>query len=158
MKKLIITALLVFLASVSLFAQFEYLEKRNLPDADSPSIVISAGYIPKPSHNALKATYAMNNLLFKRIGAYVSQEKGIESGSFSTIYGLTGTLHPSVYIWAGADLATEEGIISNSFEGARKELGVGIIPFKNLVVKAGWSGLVGITIEAGLRIPLTLHL
>jgi hypothetical protein len=125
---------------------------------DTPlSLIVTAGYIPKPSVKALKSSIAFNNLLLKRIGVYTSLEKGLDSGFFTNIYGITGTVHRNVYLWGGVEIFTKQGLLNSESEGfkkARKEFGIGILPVRNLVVKGGWSKSVGITFEAGVRIPL----
>lgn len=159
MKKTVLIAAIIFLVSGSLFAQTEpevtepeETEKQSVEI--TPSLMVTAGYVPKSSINALKAGAAFNNLIFNRIGAYTSFEKGLDSDYFTNIYGLTGTVHKNVYLFGGVDLFTKYGLFNDSDNnGVRKELGVGIIPVKNLVVEVGWSSSVGITLAAGLRIP-----
>lgn len=95
--------------------------------------------MPKTTVNALKTSFAYNNFLFKRVGAYTSFEKGLDSDFFTNIYGLTLSVHEKVYLYGGVDLFTK-------YKGDRKEIGIGFIPYKRLVVTTSWSKSAGITI------------
>jgi hypothetical protein len=118
---------------------------------------ITAGYVPKASINALKATFAFNDFFLRRIGAYTSMEKGLNSDFFTNIFGITGSLHKNIYMWGGVEFFTKNGLLNNDINGldkVRKEFGVGIILIENLLIKGGWSQSVGPTFGAGVRIPI----
>ncbi len=148
MRKLFIILFVVFF-SVNLFAQ-----NQDRGEAEQLSIIISAGYLPKSSYNALTQSVAINNLLFKRVGFYASLQFGLDSDYFSNILGITGTIHENVYLYGGMDLFSKRGFVNKQFNN-RKEVGVGIIPHPNIVVKGGYSFTAGFIFGAGLRIPLT---
>jgi hypothetical protein len=118
-----------------------------------PDFQFILGYVPKSSVNALKTTFDFNNIFFKRAGVYTSLEKGLDSDYFTNIYGLTLSVHQKVYLFGGVDLFTKYGLFTSD-EGVRKEFGIGYNPWKKLVLNLGWSGSVGITFGAGIKIPL----
>ena len=152
MKNILLVALVLFAFTGNSFAQSsesseEPQEKSKIFGECDRALNITLGYVPKSSINALKASFAFNNILFKRAGVYTSFEKGLDSDFFTNIYGLTFSVHERVYLYGGIDLFTK-------YKGDRKEIGIGFIPYKRLIVKAGWSGAVGITLSAGITIPL----
>jgi len=157
MKKLIFIVLFAFFYAGMLLAQNNINKTFTNREEIPISLYVTAGYVPKPSVKALKSSIAFNNFLLKRIGVYTSLEKGLDSRFFTNIYGITGTVHKNIYLWGGVELFTKNGLLNSESEGfnkARKEIGIGFLPVKNLVVKGGWSSSVGVTFEAGLRIPL----
>ncbi len=149
MKKSIII-LFVFLFSGNVFAQDN---TQDRGDIEQLSIIIKAGYIPKSSYNAFSQSIAVNNLLYKRIGFYTTLQFGLDSDYFSNIWGITGTVHEKIYLYAGMDLFTKRGFINRQF-GARKHLGVGFIPHPNIVIHADYAISQGFLFGAGIRIPL----
>lgn len=119
-----------------------------------PWLAPSAGYVP--SNNALRLSVVTGNLLLNRAGGYVTLEKGLDSGYFSNIYGLTFTATRYIYLWGGFDLFTNRGIF-HSLKGSRKEIGVGVMPWKDLTIGTGWSKSVGFTFSLGWKLPLVKH-
>lgn len=136
----------------NVFAQEETLETKKEAKIFMPSINLSAGYMFEDPNQAFKATVAVNNILFKRFGAYTSIET---IDPFANIWGATASILPNLYVYGGIDLFTDNGVFSkDGLEGTRKEIGIGFIPVSNLLVKGGWSKSVGFTAELGWRIPL----
>jgi hypothetical protein len=157
MKKLILLVLFVFGAITHLLAQTEPVKTPETKKALTPVLLVTAGYVPKTEYQALKTSVAFNNIVLDRFGTYISFEKGADSGYFSNIYGITGTITKDICLWGGVDLFTRHGLLTHNnsrAKGIRKEFGISVIPVKPLVVKAGWSFGAGMTLEAGIRIPL----
>ena len=149
-KSLLVIAILF--ASFSLNAQdaektvYEYL----------PYLDVSIGYVPNTDYNAGKASVSLNNFVLKRLGVYTSIEKGLDSDLFTHIIGGTVTVYKSVYLFAGADVITKRGMISNKsiIDGVRKELGIGFSPFKISLVRVGYSTSTGPTFAVGWKFGL----
>jgi len=148
MKKLFIILFVLFF-SVNLFAQ-----NQGRGEMEKLSLIVSTGYLPKSSYNALAPSITINNLLFERIGFYGSLQFGLDSDYFSNILGITGTIHENVYLFAGMDLFSKRGFVNKQFNN-RKEFGVGFIPHPNIAIEGGYSFTAGFIFGAGLRIPLT---
>ncbi len=158
MKTTILFLLLFCFSLQNLYAQREGKETTEKRDTIPPSMVASIGFVPCCRYNSLKVGGSFNNLFFKKLGVYTSFEKGINSGYFSHIYGITWTIHKNAYLWTGIDFYTRYGLFTHSKScGIRKEIGIGIIPIKNFVINTGWSYDVGVSLEVGLRLPLTLR-
>ena len=158
MKNLIFTALFVFFFTEMLSAGNNINVTVTNVEEIPLSLNVTAGYVP--SVNALKSTIAFNNFLLQRIGAYTSLETGLDTRFLSNIYGITCTLQRYIYLWGGVEFFTKNGLLngeSEEYKSVRKEIGIGILPVKNLVVKGGWSKSVGVTFEAGIRIPINFH-
>jgi len=157
MKSFLFTFFLSLLISVNVFAQTE-IQTQTLPvEAPKalkfkPNMDITAGYVPNPDVNALKFSYSANNIVLKRGGFYTSFEKGLDSDYFSHLVGITGSIIPQLYLWGGIGLFGNSGLFDGE-NGLRKEMGVGIIPFKSAVVRLGWSYDVGFTCTVGWQIP-----
>jgi hypothetical protein len=117
-----------------------------------PWIGPAAGYTT--SVNAIRFSVITGNLVFNRVGGYITVESGLNSSYFTNIWGGTLTVTRHVYVWGGMDLFTSRGII-NGFKGSRKEIGLGAKPWKGLLLNLGWSGRVGTTFSAGWSIPLS---
>jgi len=130
-------------------------------------IDITVGAAPKSPYEAVKFSASINNLILNRIGFYTSFEKGFNENEltfhyyddhkhFSNILGVTATLNQYVYFWGGIDVFTKSGVIACHGErrGFRKELGVGITPYKWTVARLGWSKSVGPTFTIGAKIPI----
>jgi len=117
------------------------------------NIEITAGYLPKAGNEGLKTNMAVNNLLFHRIGFYSSLEYSVEGKDFSNTFGGTITIIKYVYVWGGMDVFTKNGLFQSGFNGIRKEAGVGITPYKFLVMRIGWSSSVGPSVAAGVYFP-----
>ena len=151
--------ILLFISNTSLLAQ-EYLpysagqiEKSN-NTALSRNLELTAGYVPNSGSERLKASLEVNNLLLHRVGAYTSFEYDLDAKSFINITGGSITLHRFIYVWGGMDLFSKNGLIQSGFSGPRKEIGIGITPYKFVVARVGWSNSVGLSLAAGVRIPL----
>ena len=116
---------------------------------------ITFGYVPKSTANALKGSFSINNFVLKRIGFYSSIEKGLSSDYFANTFGITASANKYIYLWGGLDIATMFSLISNKdVSSSRKEIGIGINPYKISVIRLGWSKGVGPTFSAGIQIPL----
>ena len=116
---------------------------------------ITFGYVPKSIINALKASFSTNNIVLNRFGVYASIEKGLSSDHFANTFGLTASANEYIYFWGGLDFSAMMNLISNKKETvSRRELGIGITPYKLTVIRLGWSLGVGPTISAGIKIPI----
>lgn len=119
------------------------------------NLEITFGYVPKSTANALKGSFSINNLALKRIGFYSSIEKGLSSDYFANTFGITASVNKYLYLWGGFDFATITSLFSNKdVISSRKEIGIGINPYKITVIRLGWSNDVGTTFSAGIQIPL----
>jgi len=136
-------------------------------DSVGSYVDVTVGYAPKSPYNALKGSISINNLILKRFGFYTSIEKGLNKDVlvfhdydghtyFTHILGMTASLNKNIYFFGGLDLFTKSGVIytKDKQRGFRKELGIGITPYKWTVVRLGWSGSVGPTFTIGAKIPL----
>lgn len=147
-------------------------QEKNVPwiikmDTLGNYVEITAGYAPKSPYNALKGSISINNLILKRFGFYTSIEKGLNKDVlvfhdyeghtyFTHILGMTASLNKNIYFFGGLDLFTKSGVIytRDKQRGFRKELGIGITPYRGTVIRLGWSGSVGPTFAIGAKIPL----
>jgi hypothetical protein len=117
-----------------------------------PSFDFAVGFAPKKTYNAPKVDFEVNNFFLKRFGAYASFEKGLDTNYFSAILGLTTHIDRRFYLWYGLGYFSHYQTRSNGdWNTFRKEVGIGVIPFDNFVVKAGWSKTVGTTVAIGYR-------
>ncbi|MFA6798595.1 MAG: hypothetical protein WCR39_04805 [Bacteroidales bacterium] len=119
----------------------------------SPCLDVSAGWVFKSSNQALRGTISYNNFLFNRLGVFTSVEVGFGSSLSTHIVGITGSITDFLYLFAGADVFTNSGLIKKGI-GARKVIGFGVYPWKWAVMKVGFSLSVGPYAEIGVRIPL----
>ena len=159
MKNILFVILVLIVFTGNSFAQSS--ESSEEPQGKSKifgecerALNITLGYIPKSTINALKTSFAFNNILFKRVGVYTTFEKSLDSDLFSNMYGLTFSVHKRVYLYGGVDLFTKYGYFNKDNTGVRKEIGIGFIPYKSLVVTTSWSKSAGIAFTAGIKIPL----
>ena len=141
MKNILLLLTILFIASLSAHAQSGRLEK---------TIDITAGYIPNSDFNAFKGGVSVNNIMVTRFGLYTSFEKGFDSDYFSNIIGVTGSITNYLYIFAGVDVYSKYGLVSQD-RFNRKEMGIGVLPFKWAAVRVGYSFSVGPTIAVGFR-------
>ena len=117
---------------------------------------ITLGYAPRLPYNALKTSFSINNILWKRMGFYASLEKGLDTDYFAGTLGITSYVHKNVYLWGGVGIFPYNDQKNSSFwDRFRKEFGVGINPYKLTVIRLGWSLTVGPTAAVGFRIPIT---
>jgi hypothetical protein len=144
-----------FLFSFSaVFSQGYYYRRDKFVKATS----ITAGAAFNQEYNALKFDLIAHNVVFKVVGFYTSFEIGMNSNYFSNIIGLNVSFAHIGYLFAGMDLFSQYGMInyySNDGPGVRKELGVGFTPYKDLVIQAGFSLNVSLTLTVGYRIPFS---
>lgn len=117
------------------------------------NIELAGGSIPQNDSKALKGFLSINNIVFKRFGAYTALEFDLSTDKFTNTLGGTFTLCKYFYLWGGLDLFSEQGFIKNGFHGPRKEIGIGITLYKQSVIRLGWSNSVGVSIAAGINIP-----
>ena len=160
MKSTIWLILIGILLSVNVLAQNENLpfsqqnQKKKVSDWRSLNLDLTVGYIPKEANRGVKTSAILNNILFHRLGVYTSLEYGLNSNELMNTVGGTITVHKYIYLWGGVDLFTDNGLISKKSLEIRKEIGIGITPYKRWVLQVGGSLGVGLTISAGYRIPL----
>ena len=158
--------------SLTLFSSSSFLEKddEHLSDVKvkmGSYVDVTVGYAPKSPYNALKGSISINNLILKRFGFYTSLEKGLNKDAlvfhdydghtyFTHILGLTASLNKNIYFFGGIDLFTKSGVIytKDKLRGFRKELGIGIAPYRGTIIRLGWSGSVGPTFAIGAKFPL----
>lgn len=156
MTKLIVPFIaVIFLFSANVAAQNNGNTVKN-DTLKAPALCLNTdfaiGYAPKSPYHALKADFSVNNFFLKRFGAYTSLEKGADTQYFSWILGLTTYVHKSVYLWYGLGLFSHYDTKSGSdWKSYRKETGIGINLYKNLIIRAGWSRTVGTTFTIGYR-------
>lgn len=152
MRKLILMLVGVIIISQLATAQDTSAETKA-PVELKPYIDLTAGYAFNKDISAFKTTFSVNNILLQRIGFYTSFEIGKDDYSMNII-GTNITIIPKLYAFLGFDAFSKKGLIHTT-TGLRKELGVGYLPYKFIVVRAGWSTAVGPTIAAGFKIPLS---
>lgn len=129
-------------------------EKNSTVTALSRNLEFSFGYAPNDQDEKLKANLGVNNLLLKRVGIYTSLEYGLQEHHLINICGGTISINRYLYVWGGANLFSKNGIIQSGIKSARKEIGMGITPYKFVVARIGWSTSVGISFAAGVRVPI----
>jgi hypothetical protein len=160
MKRIALLFIIIIHISLNGFAQNKSLPysgqhgKNVNTDWQSLNLDLTLGYIPKPSAQGLKTSFALNNILFHRLGLYTSFEYAFDSGAFFNTVGGTFTVNKIIYFYGAADLFTKNGLLAVQSFGFRKELGIGITPYKGAVVQIGGSSSVGLTFSVGYRIPL----
>jgi len=126
---------------------------RKNPFKIVPALDITVGYLPQAEFNAVKNTVAFNNIGYTRFGVLMSFETGWDSDYSTNTVGMTATINRYLYLWIAADLLTQQGlIITRSLSGTRKEIGVGVMPYKWTLLKVGYSGSVGLSAELGFRV------
>lgn len=151
-------ALILFISSQT-FAQTDNSQGKDTPKVYElpPNMDFTVGYVPRAPFHALKFTYSINNLAFKRWGTYFSLEKGMDSDYLAGTLGLTTYVHKYVYLWYGVGIfSTYKTSNKNLWSTYRKEFGVGINPVKFAVIRLGWSFTVGPTFGVGIKIPSKL--
>jgi hypothetical protein len=143
-----------------------YAEKRVVSNKLQDSVVVKTwepsrnleftmGFIPRTTVNALKLSASVNNILLERVGVYTSLEKGMNSDYFSNIYGITVSAGKYIQLWSGVGWFAKSELFKRiEWRKVRKEIGVGITPYKMTVINLGWSYDVGPTIAIGIKIPV----
>ncbi len=161
MKKSISLIAIGLLCSITLFSQNSIDFKRANDTIEvkqvepSPNYDITIGYAPRLPFNALKTSFSVNNIFFKRAGLYATLEKGLDTNYFAGALGVTTYVHKYVYLWGGVGIFPYNDSKNGSFWSRfRKEFGVGFTPYKITVVRLGWSLTVGPSIAAGIKIPI----
>jgi hypothetical protein len=161
MKKSLVFIIAGILVSLNIYGGTRYVSNRYKSINSQKktelhqNLEITFGYVPKNTTNALKGSVSVNNFVFKRVGLYSSIEKGLSSDYFANTFGITASANKYIYLWGGLDIATMFSLISNQDVSiSRKEIGIGINPFKMTVIRVGWSRGVGPTLSAGIQIPL----
>ncbi len=161
MKKLFLLTLIGLFASLLVIGQTE-----AVPETAQGSVItrtselpknydITVGYAPRQPFNALKTSFSINNIYWKRMGFYATLEKGLDTNYFAGALGITSYIHKSIYLWGGIGIFPYNDSKNSSFwDRFRKEFGVGINPSKLTVIRLGWSFTVGPTAAVGIRIPI----
>ncbi len=121
-------------------------------DSEYPTnIEFTIGFIPKTSYQGPKCNLTINNLVLERFGIYYSAEYFMNSSAFRNIIGGTTSVSKRIYLFGGMDLFTKHGYFNQDFKSSRKEIGIGIIPYKNSVIRVGYSFSVGFSFSVGLQ-------
>lgn len=155
MKKLLLILVVGSIFHFHGFSQNGNLNSGQTRTAPSFCMDITAGYVFDKDYNAFRASASVNNFMLKRFGAFTAFEKGVDSDYFTHIIGLTGSINHFSYIFAGMDFFTKYGLFqTGGWKGTRKDIGIGLYPWKWATVKLGYSFSVGMTAEVGVRIPL----
>jgi hypothetical protein len=164
MKKLFLLTLLGLFFSLLVIGQTE-----AVPGTAQDSVLtktselpknydITLGYAPRLPFNALKSSFSINNIFWKRMGFYASLEKGLDTNYFAGTLGITSYINKSIYLWGGIGIFPYNDSKNSSFWSRfRKEFGVGINPYKLTVIRLGWSFTVGPTAAIGFRIPINAN-
>jgi len=128
---------------------------RKIPYKIEPVLDITVGYLAQTEFNAVKNTVAFSNIGYTRFGVFMSFETGWNSDYSTNTVGLTATINRFLYLWGGADLLTKNGfLITREFSGTRKEVGIGLTPYKWIILRGGYSGSIGLTAELGFRVTM----
>lgn len=117
------------------------------------NLEFTVGYIPNPDYNSVKANIALNSLVLKCLGGYTTVAYDLSTHDYINTVGGTLRIHKYGYLWGGMDLFTSNGLIQADFSHSRKEIGIGITPYKITAFRFGWSNSVGISFSVGLYIP-----
>lgn len=157
MKYTICAIILTLFLSLNAISQDQTNEKKYRYDL-VPNLELTGGYL-FGDIDAYKANISANNIIANGVGIYTSFEFAAdkEEDYFSNIIGLTGTVLPWMYVFGGFDFFTKRGIFANDPTNpikSRKEIGIGVIPVKWFVIRAGYSTSVEWTLSAGVQIPL----
>lgn len=128
----------------------------------TPNIEITAGNVFNTESDTYKLNFSVNNIIANGFGVYASYEWEVneENGYSSNIIGVTGSVLPWMYVFGGFDFFTDSGMFSNDPVNpikSRKEIGLGIVPFKWVAIRAGFSNSMQWTLSAGLRIPVNRY-
>ena len=121
----------------------------NSNDLDR-NVELAAGMMFKKAYCGLKFEASLNNIVYERWGFYTSMETCF-SGRVFNICGATVSANEWFYFFGGVDVFTKNGLIQSGFRGIRKEMGIGITPYKWAVARFGWSFSIGPTATIGVR-------
>jgi hypothetical protein len=155
MKRLLLILMVGLLLNFTSLAQGG--NQNNSQDKKQPTFCMDAtvGYVFDKNYDALRGSVAVNNFVFKRFGVWTAFETNSGKDYFTHIIGLTGSINHFSYIFAGMDFFTKNGLFQNGgFKGTRKDIGIGLYPWKWTTIKLGYSFSVHFTAEVGVRIPL----
>jgi hypothetical protein len=155
MKRLLLILLVGLLFNFTSLAQGG--TQNNSQDKKLPTLCMDAtvGYVFDKNYDAWRTSVSVNNFIFSRFGAFTAFEKNFNTDYFTHIIGLTGSINHFSYIFAGMDFFTKYGLFHNGgFKGTRKDIGIGLYPWKWATIKLGYSFSVHFTAEVGVRIPL----
>eukprot|EP00764_Aduncisulcus_paluster_P008524 gnl/Carplike_NY0171/2776_a3728_513.p1 GENE.gnl/Carplike_NY0171/2776_a3728_513~~gnl/Carplike_NY0171/2776_a3728_513.p1 ORF type:complete len:156 (+),score=2.45 gnl/Carplike_NY0171/2776_a3728_513:42-509(+) len=152
-KKIVFILLLFYLPGT---AQSDYLpfsrEKSRKAGTYTEYADFTLGYVTKSPYQAFKANISVNNILFRRFGFYSSFEAGADT--FYSIYGMTTTIIPRIYFFAGVDCFGKNGLLNGEKRDPRKEVGLGLVPYKWFVIRMSYSDSVGPSVSAGVKVSL----
>lgn len=148
--------------SLSSIAQSEFFPfapgKKTKIQETEPNMGMTVGYVPGAEKHAVKNTVSFSNIMFDRMGTYISFETSIDSDYRGNTIGMTATIHRYFYFWGGIDVLSEEGLLKDvPMSLVRKEVGITIMPLNKLTLSFGWSSGNVYSMEVGFRIPLYLH-
>ncbi len=114
---------------------------------------IGLGYIFDNKYEKYTLSTSVNNFIGQRYGMFVMVE--LNPPSPAIVMGPTITIYDFAYIYGGIDFFTTRGYFQRGgFKHARKDLGIGIYPFRWGVIKLCHSFNAGSRVELGIRIPL----
>jgi hypothetical protein len=117
------------------------------------SMDIGVGYIFDHKYEKYTVSTSFNNFISPRYGMFVMVE--LTPPAPAIVIGPTITIYDFAYIYGGIDFFTSRGYFQRGgFTHARKDLGIGLYPWKWAVVKLSHSFNAGSRIEVGIRIPL----
>ncbi len=158
MRNILILLGLIF--TINCFAQDTYIpysirnKSESIFPSESRNIELTVGYLPTSDNRSVKGNIAINNLVLKRLGAYTSVEYDLQTYNYTNTVGGTVRINKYGYLWGGMDLFSSKGLIQADYSISRKEIGIGITPYKISVIRLGWSNSVGFSFSAGLFIPI----
>ncbi len=117
------------------------------------SMDIGFGYIFDHKYEKYTLSTSFNNFIGERYGMFVMFE--LNPPAPAIVMGPTITIYDFAYVYGGIDFFTTRGYFQRGgFKHARKDLGIGIYPFKWGVIKLCHSFNAGSRVELGIRIPL----
>jgi hypothetical protein len=155
MKRLLLILTVGLMLNLTSLAQDSSQNSNTEKKKPSFCMDVSLGYVFDKDYDALRASASVNNFILKRFGVFTAFEKNFNTDYFTHILGVTGSINHFSYIFAGMDFFTKYGLFQNGgWKGTRKDIGIGLYPWKWVTVKLGYSFSVHLTAEVGVRIPL----
>jgi hypothetical protein len=117
------------------------------------SMDLGFGFIFDHKYEKYTVSTSFNNFIEQRYGMFVMVE--LNPPAPAIVFGPSITIYDFAYIYGGIDVFTTRGYFHRGgFKHARKDLGIGLYPFKWGVVKLCHSFNAGSRVELGIRIPL----
>ena len=117
-----------------------------------PCMDIGFGYIFDHKYEKYTLSTSFNNFISQRYGMFLMFE--LNPPAPAIVMGPTITIYDFAYVYGGIDFFTTRGYFQRGgFKHARKDLGIGIFPFKWAVIKICHSFNAGSRVEVGVRIP-----